>query len=103
MRGQRAANIVNRFDQSVGELFVSEMFAHMIGEALPQFIAALLMDRFVADDRELMGAGRNENQNVRVPVVLMKAEPLKSSSGCDQRVVFQLTALNKNANLAGRS
>jgi len=102
MRSQRVANFVDRFDQSVAEFFVPKMFAHFSNQSLPQFLATLLVDRLVPDDCELMRAGRNEDENVVMPSVFIKAQFVKPSLGRNQRIVFQFTTLNKNADLAGR-
>jgi len=101
MLGQRVANIVNGVDQRVGELLVAEMVAHFVDEALPQLLAALLVDRFVADDRKFVGARRDPDQNVVVVSVFMQSQSLKSFLGGDERIVFYLAALNEDADLAG--
>ena len=101
MRSQRVANFVDRLDQSVAEFLVPKMFTHSSNESLPQFFAALLMDRFVSDNCEFVRARRNENQNVVALRIFVKPEPAKSFLRCDYGIVFQFTSLNENANLTG--
>src|SRR5262249_30048412 len=99
---QGVADVANGIHQRVGELLVSEMVAHFLDEALPQLIAAFLMDRFVADDGELVGARRHPDQNVVVVRVFVEPETMKSFLRGDERIAFYLAALNKTADLARR-
>jgi hypothetical protein len=78
------------------------MFAHALYEALPQLLAALLVDRLVSDDRELVRAGRHSSENIVLLPVLVHCEAAKSFVGRNDRIVRNFAALNKNANLAGR-
>ncbi len=101
MRSHRLANFADRLDQSVAELLVPKMLAHFFDQPLPELLTAFAMDRFVPHDGELVGARGDENQNVAVLSVLVKAKPLKSLLCGNQRIVLQFAALNENANLAG--
>lgn len=100
MRGKRIADFVDRFDQRVAEFLVPEMLAHVFYQTPPQLFTALLMDRFVPDDGELVRARCDENENVVVPGVFVQAEPLKSFLRGHHWIIFQLPALNENADLA---
>lgn len=100
MRGKRIADFVDRFDQRVAEFLVPEMLAHVFYQTPPQLFTALLMDRFVPDDGELVRARCDENENVVVPSVFVQAEPLKSFLRGHHWIIFQLPALNENADLA---
>ncbi len=101
MGSQRFADFVDGVDQCVTELLVPEMVAHFLDQTLPQFVATFLVNRFVSKDCELVRTWRNENQN-RVPFWrLMHSELAKFYLCCRQRVVFQLTALNEDTDLAG--
>jgi hypothetical protein len=101
MKRQRFARFVNGFDQGVAVLLVSKMFAHALYDSLPQFLAALFVDRLVSDDRELLRAGRHPNENIVLLPVLVHSETAKSFLRRNDRVVRNFAALNKNANLAG--
>src|SRR2546430_1351823 len=58
MRSERFTRFLDRFDQCLTEFFVSEMLAHFVNEPLPKVLAAFFVNRFIADDGELVGAGR---------------------------------------------
>jgi len=60
------------------------------------------MNPFIADDGELVGAGRHENEHGIALRCFVHAEPMKFFLCGDQRIDLQLAALNKNANLARR-
>ena len=60
------------------------------------------MNAFVADDCELVGARRDENQNGISIGRFMHFKPVKFFLRGNQRIDLQLAALNKNANLARR-
>jgi len=102
MKRQRFARVTNGVDQGVAELLVSKMFAHARYELLPQLLAALLVDRSVSDNRELVRARRHPNENIALLPVLVHSETAKSFLRRNDRVACNLAALNKNANLAGR-
>src|SRR5690349_8154442 len=98
MHGQRPANLVDRLGQCVSEFLISEMFPHSGNEILPQFVATLLMDGFVADNREFVGAGGNENENVIALGVFVQSETMKPLLRGNHRIAVQLSSLKKNVN-----
>ena len=102
MRSERFARFLDRFHQRVTEFFVPEMFAHSVDEPLPKLFTAFFVDRLVADDSKLVRAGRHENEKRIALRCFVHSEPMKFVLRCDQRVDIQLSALNKNADLAGR-
>src|SRR4030095_11358131 len=59
------------------------------------------MDRFIADDRELVGARRHPDQNVVVVRVLVQSEPMKSFFRGEEWIVLHRAALNEDTDLAG--
>ena len=63
MRAEQFADLLNAFDDGVTEFLVLEMRAHCIDNALPEFLAAFLVNRFVAYHGEFMRPGRNENEH----------------------------------------
>ena len=63
MRRQHFPRFLDRFDQRVAEFLVSEMFAHCIYEPLPKLLPTLLMNRFIADDREPVRTRRDKNED----------------------------------------
>jgi len=103
MRGERFAGFFDRFDQSVAEFLISEMFAHAVRQSLPQSFATFFVNGCVADDGELAGARRDENEDSVALGRFMHSEPVKFLLRGDQRIDIYLAALNKNANLAGGS
>jgi len=75
--GKQFADFVNRLDQSVAKLLILKMGPHSVHNALPKFVAAFLVNRFVADYGELVRAWRYKNQNrialpLRMHTQLMK-------------------------------
>ena len=100
MRGQRPADLVDRLSQCVSEFLISEMFSHPGNEILPQFVATGLMDGFVAYNREFVGAGGDENENVVALGVFVQSETMKPFLRCNKRIAIQLSALKKNVDLA---
>jgi hypothetical protein len=102
MLGQRFAGFFTRFDPRVTELFALDMGAHGVDQALPELFTALFVDRFIADDRELVRPRGHEDQNGIVLVGPVHTEFVKSLGRGDQRIGIQLSALNINANLTGR-
>src|SRR5207248_3675257 len=101
MGTQCAPDFVDRLDQCIREFFVPEMLLHLADQSLPQFFAALLMNRFIADDRELVRSRCNENENVTVLRVVVQSEAVKSFLGGAQGIAIQLSALNKYPDPAG--
>ena len=69
MRGQCFARFLYRFDERVTELLISEMRPHSFDKSLPEWSAAFLVNRFVADYGELVRAWRYKNQN-RIALLL---------------------------------
>jgi hypothetical protein len=77
------------------------MVAHLSDQPLPQFLAAFLVNRFVADDRKLVRARRDEDENGVSFRRFLHPEPVKSFLRRRQRIDLQLAALNENADLSG--
>ena len=63
MLRQQAARLPDRMDDGVGEILRLEMRPHRLRQRFPKRLAALLVHASVADDRELLGARRNEDEN----------------------------------------
>lgn len=101
MRGQHLAEFVNRFRQGMTEFFILKMAAHSIYNVPPELLAAFFVNRFVANNGELVCARRYENQHGIALAGLVHSETLKFLLCNDQRIGAQFSALNVNANLAG--
>jgi hypothetical protein len=101
MSAEQSANLLNAFDDSVTEFLVLQMGAHRIYNALPEFLAAFLVNSFVTDDGKFMRPGRNENEHRVALACFMHSQSMKFSLRRDQRVCVQLAALDVNANFAG--
>src|SRR5438067_1075292 len=102
MRTECFACFLDRFDQRVAEFFVSEMFPHRVHQSLPKFFTAFLVDRLIGDDCELMRARCHKNEYRIAFWRLVHSEPMKLFLRGDKWIDIHLTALNENANLAGR-
>ncbi len=100
MRGQQFADFLNRLDDSATEFLALKMRAHSFHNTPPEFLAAFLMNRFVADNREFVRSRRYENQHRIALTGLVHSEPLKFLLRNDQRIDRQFAALDINANLA---
>jgi len=74
----------------VTEFLVLKMRAHRVNNSLPEFPAAFLVDRFIADDGKLMCTGRDENQ-YRIVQAIRAAE---SKTSGQIRVYIQRGKLN---------
>jgi len=100
MRRQHLADFVNRFCQRVAEFFILKMNPHSIDNVLPELFAAFFVNRFVADNGELVGPRRYENKDGVALASLVHSQPQKFFLRNHQRIGIQFAALNKNANLA---
>ena len=101
MHGQHAPNILNRFDECSSKLLHLKMCAHSFYNVLPELFAAFLMNRLIANNGELVHAGRDKNQNCITLTRLVHAEPTKLLLRRKKRITLQLAALDQNANLTG--
>ena len=102
MRRERFARFLNRFHQCAAELFIPEMLTHSFNQLLPELLAALFVDRFVADHREFVRTRRDKNQDRISLRRFVHPEPMKFFLRRDQWIDIQFAALNKNANFTGR-
>ena len=82
-------------------LLVLEMLAHCSDNALPEFLAAFLVNRLVADHGEFMRPGRNENEHGIALACFMHPQSMKFSLSQDQWIGARPTALDVNANFGG--
>ena len=98
---QRFAGFFDRFDQRVIELVILKMRAHRIDQALPELFAALFVNRFVTNDRELVRAWRHENQNGVSFARSVHTELLESLCRGGERIAVQFPAVHINADLPG--
>ena len=101
MSAEQSANLPNAFDDGVIEFLVLKMGAHRIYNPLPEFLAAFLVNRYVADHGEFMRPGRNENEYGVALACFMHPQSMKFSLRRDQWVRVQLASLDVNANFAG--
>ena len=101
MRAEQFAYLLNAFDDGVTEFLVLKMRAHCIYNPLPEFIAAFLVNRFVADYGEFMCPGRNENEHRIALACFIHLQSMKFFLRRDQWICLQLAALDVNANLTG--
>jgi hypothetical protein len=100
MRRQHLADFVNRFCQRAAEFFILKMNPHSIYNVLPELFATFFVNRFVANDGELVGPRGYENKDGVALASLVHCEALKSVLRNHNRIGVQFAALNINANLA---
>src|SRR3977135_4165683 len=96
---ERFAGFLDRFDQRVIEFFIRKMRAQRIDDAFPELLAALFVNRLIANDRELVRARRHEDQNGVSFARSMHAELVESLGRGGERIAFQFSALHINADL----
>lgn len=101
MCGQQFADFLYAFDDGAAKLLVLEMRPHSTCNVLPELFAALFVNRFVANNGELVRSRRYENQHRIALAGLMHSETLKLFLCNDQRIDIEFSTLNINANLAG--
>ena len=99
MLRQQAARLPDRMDDGVGEVLRFEMRPHRLRQRLPKRLAALLVHASISNDRKLLGARRNEDENGIAFPRLRHAKSLELVAGIGDRV-GHITALNENADLA---
>jgi hypothetical protein len=101
MRGQHFADLLDRFDQRVAKFLDLKMRPHSFDNVLPELVTALLVNRFIADDGELVRAWRYENQHRITFARFVHTKSMKLPLRCSQWIGAQFAALNVNANLTG--
>jgi len=101
MRGYHFADLLDGFDDGMTEFLVLKMCPHSIDNALPELVAALCVNRFIANHGKLVGAWRYENQHRITVAGLVHVEPLKFPLRNNQWIGVQFAALNINADLTG--
>src|SRR3954452_16868475 len=83
-------------------MLVPKVIPHFFDDALPQNVAALAMDYFIPDDRELMHTWRHENQHAVASRGLFHSKPKESLFRHVHDVTLQFAAVHINPDLAGR-
>lgn len=101
MPGQHLTYVANRIDDRIREPFRPEVFAHFRHNPFPQFIAAMFVNAFIAEDRKLVNPRRDKNQHPVTRFRLLHTEPLKSVLRRRQDVLLEFASLNINPDLAG--
>jgi hypothetical protein len=101
MGGEYISNDCDRSADAFGEFVLAEAVVHCSHNTLPEFLAAFLVNRLIADHGKFMRAGRNENEYSVALASFMHPQSMKFSLRRDQWVCLQLAALDVNANLAG--
>jgi len=94
MIGEYAADFPDRFYQRITELLILKMGPHSFHNALPEFIAAFLMNRVVANNRKFMNTRRDKNEHCIALARLVHTEPMKLLLRRNQRITVQVPALD---------
>ncbi len=63
MRGKDPADLLDGVSQCEAEFFVLKVGTHLFDYALPELLAAFLVNRLITNDGELMNARRDKNQH----------------------------------------
>ena len=100
MRGQQFARLADAVEDALREFGFLEIAGHLARHGLPEFIAATIVNTFIADDRKLPGLWRDKDQDA-VPVVgFGHAQSHKRRLRRRNRILDFLVA-DKNADFAG--
>src|SRR4029077_16730201 len=99
MLRQQAARLPDRMYDGVGEMLRLEVWPHRLRQCFPKRLAALLVHASVPDDRELLRARRDKNQDGVALAGLRHAQSLELRPRVGHRV-GHITALDENADLA---
>jgi hypothetical protein len=90
-------------EQGLRKIFPQKMLAHPSYELLPEFLAALFVDAFIAHHRELLHARRDEDQNRVALGRFLHPELDEFFLGPFERIFLEFSSLKKNPNLSGTS
>ena len=101
MPGQDAPYFLDGFYQCITELLILKMSPHFFYNALPEFIAAFLVNRFVADDCQFVSTRHDKNEHRIALARLVHTEPMKLPLCCNERITIQFATQDQNANLTG--
>jgi hypothetical protein len=99
MLRQQAARLPDRMDDSVGEMLRFEMRPHRLRQRFPKRLATLLVHASISNDRELLGAWRDKDQDGVPFTRLRHAKSFELVARIGHRV-GHITTLNENADLA---
>ena len=102
MLRQHVSNDCDRSGDPVCELLLTKAMVHCGRDALPELVAAFLVNRLVANDGELVSTRRDKNQHRIALLRLVHTEPMKLLLRRDKRITVQLSALDQNADFTGR-
>jgi hypothetical protein len=102
MSAEQSANLLDAFDDGAAEFLVLKVGAHRTYNPLPEFLAAFLVNRLIADDGEFMRPGRNENEHGIALAGFIHPQSTKFFLRRNQWICAQFATLDVNANLAGR-
>ena len=99
MLSQQLARLPDRMDDGLGKVLRLEVRPHRLRQRFPKRLAALLVHASVSNDRELLGARRNEDENAITFTRPRHAKSLELVARSGHRI-GHVTALNENADLA---
>ena len=101
MLRQHISNDCNRSADPFCEFILAKAIVHLGDNALPEFVAAFFVNRFVANDSELTRARHHKNEHSIVLPRLVHPEPMKFPLRRNEGIILQLAALDQNADLTG--
>jgi hypothetical protein len=99
MLRQELTRLPDCMDDGVGEMLRVEVRPHRLRQRFPKRLATLLVHPSISNDRELLGAWRDKDQDGVAFPRLRHAKSLELVARSGHRV-GHITALNENADLA---
>src|SRR5687767_5026156 len=100
MHRQKVARTLNGFDQRRLKMFLLKLLAHSAHQIVPKFLAALLVNAFVADDSEFARSRHDEDEHGVALFRAMHSQAVKLVAREIERISLGFTALDVNPNLA---
>src|SRR5215510_9084537 len=75
------------------------MRPHSLYNALPEFVATFLVNRFIPNHRDFMSTGRDKNEHRVALARLVHTKPVKLPLRRNEGITLQLATLDQNAKL----
>src|SRR5262245_37400430 len=91
---QHFPDFANGFHQRITKLLVPEMRADSFHDTLPEFVAAFLVNRFIANDGKLMSTRRDINEHRIALTGLVHTETMELLLCRDEWITIQLSPLD---------
>ena len=83
---QHVADDCDRSAETFGKFMLAEAMVHRSNDALPEFIPAFFMNRFIANDSEFVNTRRHKNEHRIAFARLVHTQPVKLFLRRDKRI-----------------